>query len=97
LNIHQLQKKKIETFTRQGFSNLPICIAKTHLSFSTDPTLKGAPTGFTVTVRDLRASVGAGFIFPLLGDMPTIPGLPIRPVYYDIDIDPVTGKITGLS
>jgi len=90
-------EKKIETFTRQGFSNLPICIAKTHLSFSTDPTLKGAPTGFTVTVRDIRASVGAGFIFPLLGDMPTIPGLPIRPVYYDIDIDPVTGKIKGLS
>lgn len=88
---------KIERFTKQGFAGLPICIAKTHLSFSTDPKLKGAPEGFSVTVRDLRASVGAGFLYPLLGDMPTMPGLPTRPVYYDIDIDPVTGKIVGLS
>jgi formyltetrahydrofolate synthetase len=88
---------KIERFTKQGFSGLPICIAKTHLSFSTDPKLKGAPEGFTVVVRDLRASVGAGFLYPLLGDMPTMPGLPTRPVFYDIDIDPATGKIVGLS
>ena len=59
--------------------------------------LKGAPTGFIVPVRDVRASVGAGFLYPLLGAMSTMPGLSIRPGYYDIDIDPVTGRIVGLS
>jgi len=90
-------EKKIETFTRQGFAGLPICISKTHLSLSTDPKLKGAPKGFKITVRDCRASVGAGFIYPLLGDIAGIPGLPTRPCFYDIDIDPVTKQITGLS
>lgn len=90
-------EKKIEVFQAQGFGALPICIAKSHLSFSTDATAKGAPSGFTVLVRDMRASVGAGFLYPLLGDMPTIPGLPTRPVFYDIDIDTKTGKIIGLS
>lgn len=60
-------QKKIETYTRQGFDKLPICMAKTHLSLSHDPNLKGVPTGFIVPVRDIRASVGAGFLFPLLG------------------------------
>jgi len=90
-------EKKIETYTRQGFSRLPICMSKTHLSLSTDPKLKGAPKGFTVRVRDIRASVGAGFIYPLLGDISTLPGLPTRPCFFDIDIDPSTLKITGLS
>ena len=88
---------KIEVYTRQGFDKLPICMAKTHLSLSHDPNLKGAPTGFVVPVRDIRASVGAGFVYPLLGTMSTMPGLSTRPGYYEIDIDPVTGRIVGLS
>lgn len=90
-------EKKIAHYTRNGFDKLPICMAKTHLSLSHDPTLKGAPTGFTVPVRDIRASVGAGFLYPLLGTMATMPGLSTRPGYYDIDLDPKTGKVIGLS
>jgi formyltetrahydrofolate synthetase len=90
-------EKKIELYTRLGFGNLPICMAKTHLSVSHDPNLKGAPTGFTVPVRDVRASVGAGFLYPLLGTMSTMPGLPTRPAYYDIDLDLETGRVVGLS
>jgi formate--tetrahydrofolate ligase len=88
---------KIETYTRQGFSHLPICMAKTQYSLSDDAAKKGVPKGFVLPIRDIRASVGAGFIYPLVGDMPTIPGLPTRPVFFDIDIDPETGKIVGLS
>jgi formyltetrahydrofolate synthetase len=90
-------EKKIELYTLNGFDNLPICMAKTHLSLSHDPNLKGAPTGFIVPVRDIRASVGAGFLYPLLGAMSTMPGLPTRPGYYDVDLDPLTGRIVGLS
>jgi formyltetrahydrofolate synthetase len=90
-------EKKIERYTRQGFDKLPICMAKTHLSLSHDPNLKGAPTGFIVPVRDVRASVGAGFLYPLLGTMATMPGLSTRPGYYDVDIDTETGRIIGLS
>src|SRR5579863_3164870 len=90
-------EKQIELYTRQGFDKLPICMAKTHLSLSHDPNLKGAPSGFVVPVRDVRASVGAGFLYPLLGTMSTMPGLPTRPGFYDVDIDPVTGRIIGLS
>ena len=89
-------EKKIEAYTRAGFDKLPICMAKTHLSLSHDPNLKGVPTGFIVPVRDIRASVGAGFLYPLLGTMSTMPGLPTRPGYYDIDIDG-SGRIVGLS
>jgi formyltetrahydrofolate synthetase len=90
-------EKKIELYTRQGFDNLPVCMAKTHLSLSHDPALKGAPTGFIVPVRDVRASVGAGFVYPLLGKMSTMPGLSTRPGYYEIDIDTRTGRVIGLS
>jgi formyltetrahydrofolate synthetase len=90
-------EKQIETYTRQGFDKLPICMAKTHLSISHDPNLKGAPSGFTVPVREIRASVGAGFLYPLLGTMSTMPGLSTRPGYFDIDIDVTTGRIIGLS
>ncbi|HEV2425704.1 MAG TPA: formate--tetrahydrofolate ligase [Terriglobia bacterium] len=90
-------EKKIEVYTRCGFDKLPICMAKTHLSLSHDPTLKGRPTGFVVPVRDIRASVGAGFLYPLLGAMSTMPGLPTRPAYYEIDLDPQTGAVVGLS
>ncbi|HWR13584.1 MAG TPA: formate--tetrahydrofolate ligase [Terriglobales bacterium] len=90
-------EKKIELYTRQGFHHLPICMAKTHLSLSHDPALKGAPKGFIVPVRDIRASVGAGFLYPLLGKMSTMPGLSTRPGYYEIDIDTKTGRVIGLS
>jgi formyltetrahydrofolate synthetase len=88
---------KIDLYTRCGFDKLPMCMAKTHLSLSHDPTLKGAPSGFVVPVRDVRASVGAGFLYPLLGTMSTMPGLPTRPAYYDVDLDPETGAVVGLS
>jgi methylenetetrahydrofolate dehydrogenase (NADP+)/methenyltetrahydrofolate cyclohydrolase/formyltetrahydrofolate synthetase len=87
---------QIARYTRLGFDKLPICMAKTHLSFSTDATKKGAPTGFRITVREIRASVGAGFLYPILGDMRTMPGLPTRPVFYDVDLDLETGKVVGL-
>jgi formyltetrahydrofolate synthetase len=90
-------EEQIERYTRQGFDKLPICMAKTHLSISHDPNLKGAPTGFVVPVRDVRASVGAGFVYPLLGTMSTMPGLSTRPGYYEIDLDTETGRIIGLS
>ena len=90
-------EKKIALYTRLGFDKLPICMAKTHLSLSADPNLKGAPTGFTVPVRDVRASVGAGFLYPLLGTMSTMPGLSTRPGYYEIDLDLKTGQVIGLS
>jgi len=90
-------EKKVELYARQGFDKLPICMAKTHLSLSHDPNLKGAPSGFTVPVRDIRASVGAGFLYPLLGTMSTMPGLSTRPGYYDVDLDTATGRIIGLS
>jgi formyltetrahydrofolate synthetase len=90
-------EKKIALYNRLGFDKLPICMAKTHLSLSHDPNLKGAPTGFIVPVRDVRASVGAGFLYPLLGAMSTMPGLSTRPGYYEIDIDLETGRVIGLS
>jgi formyltetrahydrofolate synthetase len=89
-------EKKIELYTNLGFDELPMCMAKTHLSLSHDPLLKGVPTGFTVPIRDIRASVGAGFLYPLLGTMSTMPGLPTRPVYYDVDLDLETGRVLGL-
>ncbi len=90
-------EKKVELYTRQGFDKLPICMAKTQYSLSHDPNMKGAPSGFTVPVRDIRASVGAGFLYPLLGTMATMPGLSTRPGYYDVDLDTATGRIIGLS
>ena len=89
-------ERKIELYTKLGFDNLPLCMAKTHLSFSTDAAIKGAPRGFRVMISDIRASVGAGFLYPLLGTMRTMPGLPTRPVFYDVDLDLETGKVVGL-
>ncbi|MDY7040354.1 MAG: formate--tetrahydrofolate ligase [Chloroflexota bacterium] len=88
---------KIKLFTGMGLSHLPLCMAKTHLSFSHDPTLKGTPHGWRLPITDVRASVGAGFIFPLCGTMKTMPGLPTRPVFTDIDLDLETGRVLGLS
>jgi formyltetrahydrofolate synthetase len=87
---------KIELYTKLGFADLPICMAKTHLSLSHDVALKGRPTGFRIPIRDIRASVGAGFLYPLCGTMRTMPGLPTRPVFYDVDLDLKTGKVLGL-
>jgi len=86
---------KVKLYTEMGLSHLPICMAKTHLSLSHDPTLKGRPTGFRLPVRDIRASVGAGFLYPLCGDMRTMPGLPSHPAGMDIDIDE-NGVVSGL-
>jgi formyltetrahydrofolate synthetase len=87
---------KIELYTKLGFANLPLCMAKTHLSLTHDVNLKGRPTGWRLPVRDIRASVGAGFLYPLCGTMRTMPGLPSRPVFYDVDLDLKTGKVLGL-
>lgn len=89
-------EQQIALYTRNGFDKLPMCMAKTHLSISHDASLKGAPSGFTVPVREIRASVGAGFLYPLLGTMSTMPGLPTRPAFYDMDVDPDTGRVIGL-
>jgi formate--tetrahydrofolate ligase len=88
-------EKKITLYTQLGYGQLPICMAKTHLSLSHDPKLKGRPRGFRVPVRDVRASVGAGFLYPLLGDMRTMPGLPSQPAGNFIDLTP-DGKVKGL-
>ncbi len=88
--------RQLESYERSGFGKLPVCIAKTHLSISSDPTLKGAPTGWVLPVREARASVGAGFIYPLCGDMRTMPGLSADPAATRIDIDS-RGEIVGLS
>lgn len=87
---------KVDLYTRLGYANLPICMAKTHLSLSHNPAWKGVPTGYRLPVRDIKASVGAGFLYPLCGDIRTMPGLPTRPVFYDVDLDLKTGKVTGL-
>lgn len=88
---------QIADYTRLGYTNLPICMAKTHLSLSDDPNLKGVPTGFRLPVREVRASIGAGFLYPLVGKMSTMPGLPTRPAFFDIDLDLDTERIIGLS
>eukprot|EP00397_Hematodinium_sp_SG-2012_P017052 GEMP01017422.1.p1 GENE.GEMP01017422.1~~GEMP01017422.1.p1 ORF type:complete len:659 (+),score=165.40 GEMP01017422.1:20-1996(+) len=88
-------EEKIKAYTALGYDNLPICMAKTPLSFTGDPSVKGAPTGFTIHIRDIKASVGAGFLYPLVGDIRTMPGLPTRPAFYDVDIDE-EGQAIGL-
>jgi formate--tetrahydrofolate ligase len=88
--------KQLKTYTDNGFGHLPVCIAKTHLSISGDPSLRGAPTGHTLTVREVRASVGAGFVYPICGDMRTMPGLGTTPAAQIIDFDE-HGEIVGLS
>jgi formate--tetrahydrofolate ligase len=88
--------KQLDTYEAAGFGELPVCIAKTHLSISSDPALKGAPTGWRLPVREVRASVGAGFVYPICGDMRTMPGLGRTPAAHGIDIDE-NGEIVGLS
>ncbi|HHT9120029.1 MAG TPA: formate--tetrahydrofolate ligase [Candidatus Hypogeohydataceae bacterium YC41] len=96
IDIMPAAREKIERYTKWGVDKVPICMAKTHLSLSHDPSLRGRPRGFRVPVRDLRASVGAGFLYPLLGTMRTMPGLPSKPAGELVDIDLATGKVVGL-
>jgi formate--tetrahydrofolate ligase len=88
--------RQLDTYEAAGFGRLPVCIAKTHLSISSDPALKGAPTGWTLPVREVRASAGAGFVYPICGDMRTMPGLSAQPAAARIDLD-THGEIVGLS
>ncbi len=90
-----LAEEKIETYTRWGYAKLPICMAKTHLSLSHDPNLKGRPQGYALPIRDVRLSAGAGFLYPLCGEMRTMPGLPTVPAGTKVDID-ADGKVVGL-
>lgn len=88
--------QQIKQYEEAGFGNLPICIAKTQYSFSCDAAAKGVPTGFRITVREIRSCAGAGFLYPICGDIMTIPGLPTRPGFYDVDINVETGEVIGL-
>ncbi|KAF8559578.1 FTHFS-domain-containing protein [Imleria badia] len=96
IELSELARKQLDTYTRQGYSNLPICMAKTQYSFSHNPALKNAPTGFTVPIREVRLSAGAGFLYPILGDMQTMPGLGTRPGFWEVGLDPETGRVVGL-
>jgi len=87
--------RRLDSYEKNGFGNLPVCIAKTHLSISSDPSLKGAPTGWVLPVREVRASAGAGFIYPICGEMRTMPGLSASPAAENIDIDE-NGETVGL-
>ena len=88
-------KKKIKQLEEDGFGHLPICMAKTHLSLSDDPGKLGAPKGFKITISDIKVSAGAGFIYPLVGKMMTMPGLGAIPAAESIDIA-ADGKVVGL-
>jgi len=96
VEFSELAQKKLDTYVAQGLGNLPICVAKTQYSLSHDPALKGAPTGFTVPIRDVRMAAGAGYLYALAADIQTIPGLPTAPGYLNVDVDPETGEIDGL-
>ena len=96
VDFSDLANKQIEQYEKSGFGNLPICIAKTQYSFSCDASAKGVPTGFRITVREIRSCAGAGFLYPICGNIMTIPGLPTRPGFMDVDIDLETGDVIGL-
>ncbi|KAI5257922.1 FTHFS-domain-containing protein [Aureobasidium subglaciale] len=96
VEFSEIAQKKVDAYTRQGFGNLPICIAKTQYSLSHDPDLKGAPSGFVVPIRDVRMAAGAGYLYALAADIQTIPGLPTAPGYLNVDVDSETGEIDGL-
>jgi formyltetrahydrofolate synthetase len=91
-----LADEQIARYEDLELSGLPICMAKTHLSLSHDPTLKGVPTDFVIPIREIRASAGAGFLYPIVGKMMTMPGLPTRPAYFDVDLDLESGRVVGL-
>jgi len=95
VQFEALAEKQIAAYERWGLGTLPICMAKTHLSISHDPSLKGVPTDFVVPVREVRASAGAGFLYPLLGTMRTMPGLPSRGAFLDVNLDE-SGNVVGM-
>ncbi len=95
VTYEDLAEEQIASYIKNGLDKLPICMAKTHLSLSHDPTLKGVPTGFTLPVREVRLSNGAGFLYPLLGKMRTMPGLPSKPAFLQVDLDE-NGEVVGL-
>jgi formate--tetrahydrofolate ligase len=95
IKIEPAAAKKIKLYDKLGYNNLPVCLAKTHLSLSHDPNLKGRPRGFTIPVRDINLSAGAGFLYALLGQIVTMPGLPSVPAGENIDIDE-DGNVVGL-
>ena len=96
VDYSELAETQIKQYEDAGFGRMPICIAKTQYSFSCDASAKGVPTGFRVPVREIRSCAGAGFLYPLAGDIMTIPGLPTRPGFVDVDIDIETGDVLGL-
>jgi methylenetetrahydrofolate dehydrogenase (NADP+) / methenyltetrahydrofolate cyclohydrolase / formyltetrahydrofolate synthetase len=96
IDFHAKVRESIRMFTDKGYSKLPICVAKTALSLTGDPSIKGAPNGFRLVVNDIFLSAGAGFIVPIIGEISRMPGLPTRPAIYDIDVDTETGEIIGL-
>jgi len=96
IKLSDLACKQIDTYTQQGYGSLPICMAKSQYSFSHDPKLKNVPSGFTLPVRSVRLSAGAGFLYPILGDMQTMPGLGTRPGFWEVGLDQETGRVVGL-
>lgn len=96
VDFSELAEQQMTQYESSGFGNLPVCIAKTQYSFSCDPAAKGVPSGFRILVREVRSCVGAGFLYPICGDIMTIPGLPTRPGFYDVDINVETGQVIGL-
>lgn len=95
VELSPLAKSKLEEYTRQGYGNLPICIAKTQYSLSHDPKLRGVPSGFTMPIRDIKVSAGAGYLYALAAEIMTIPGLPTLPGYVNIEVDE-EGTINGM-
>mgnify|MGYP001810335815 FL=1 len=95
VELSDTARKQLADLEKLGYGKLPVCMAKTHLSISHDPKLKGAPSGYAFPVREVKVSAGAGFVYVLAGEMRTMPGLGSRPAYLDIDID-AKGNIVGL-
>ncbi|KAF8654140.1 hypothetical protein AX16_003670 [Volvariella volvacea WC 439] len=96
IELTPLAEEQINTYTKQGYDKLPICMAKTQYSFSHDPKLKNVPANFKIKIREVRLSAGAGFLYPILGDMQTMPGLGTRPGFWEVGLDPETGRVVGL-
>jgi formyltetrahydrofolate synthetase len=95
VDYSDVAEAQIAQYEKSGFDKFPICMAKTQYSFSCDPAAKGVPTGFRVAVREIRSCAGAGFLYPIAGDIMTIPGLPTRPGFFDVDLDE-DGQVVGL-
>ena len=97
VELTEKAQEQIKWYERHGYDKLPVCIAKTHLSLSHDKTLKGRPAKFIVPIKEVALSAGAGFLYPLVGVLSKMPGLPTRPCFYDIELDTDTGDVLGLS